>query len=457
MAAIKIQLNIPGEITPQLIQELIKEHKKEINRLNQLDKYFMNKAPIKTRTLKDPTKPNNKLANNYARYITTMATGYFLGVPVQIRCKDEDFLTRLEAIYKFNDETDLNTTLATNNSKYGYSYELHYMDEQGINRIAAVDPREIIYITNNSLNNEPTMVIRYFELPMDMNTKEKKYAVEVYTKEWIRSGILNGSSLIFTEDIPHPFKDIPIIRYTNNDDEVGDYETVLDLIDAYDKAQSDTANDFEYFTDAYLKVSGVPMEKEQAAMLKEQRIFNFPDSDGDVSFVTKDINDTAVENYKKRIDKDIHKFSLVPNMTDENFVGNSSGVAMAYKLQGLEFLTGIKEQKFKKGLLRRVELLANVLSIRANKQMLFTEVDFIFTRNNPKNLVEIVETVTKLAGTISSETQLDLLPMVDKDQEIKRLKKEKQEQQENQLNLYDFSMSDMSDTDLKDGDTNESR
>lgn len=199
------------------------------------------------------------------------------------------------------------------------------------------------------------------------------------------------------------------------------------------------------------------MEKEQAAMLKEQRIFNFPDSDGDVSFVTKDINDTAVENYKKRIDKDIHKFSLVPNMTDENFVGNSSGVAMAYKLQGLEFLTGIKEQKFKKGLLRRVELLANVLSIRANKQMLFTEVDFIFTRNNPKNLVEIVETVTKLAGTISSETQLDLLPMVDKDQEIKRLKKEKQEQQENQLNLYDFSMSDMSDTDLKDGDTNESR
>lgn len=199
------------------------------------------------------------------------------------------------------------------------------------------------------------------------------------------------------------------------------------------------------------------MEKEQANMLKEQRIFNFPDGAGDVSFVTKDINDTAIENYKKRIDKDIHKFSLVPNMTDENFVGNSSGVAMAYKLQGLEFLTGIKEQKFKKGLLRRVELLANVLSIRANKQMLFTEVDFIFTRNNPKNLVEIVETVTKLSGTISNETQLDLLPMVDKDQEIKRIEKEKQEQQENQLNLYDFDMSHMYDIDLKDGDTNESK
>ena len=199
----------------------------------------------------------------------------------------------------------------------------------------------------------------------------------------------------------HPFKDVPIIRYTNNDDETGDYESVLDLIDAYDKTQSDTANDFEYFTDAYLKVSGVTIEEEEARKLKELKVFNFPDASGDVSFVTKNINDAAVENYKSRLDKDIHKFSLVPSMTDENFVGNSSGIALAYKLQGLEFLTGIKEQKFKKGLLRRVELLSNVLSLRANKEMLFTQVEFIFTRNNPENLTEIVETVTKLAGVIS--------------------------------------------------------
>ena len=32
----------------------------------------------------------------------------------------------------------------------------------------------------------------------------------------------------------------------------GDYEDVIPLIDAYDKAQSDTGNDMEYFTDAYL-------------------------------------------------------------------------------------------------------------------------------------------------------------------------------------------------------------
>lgn len=445
MAKIKTQLHISNEITSQTILELISLHKKEINRLNKLDNYFLNKSAIKNRYMKDPSKPNNKLVNNYARYITTMSTGYFVGVPVQTRCKDEDFLNRLTTIYKYNDEADLNTTLAINNSKYGYSYELHYMDEQGANRIAAVDPREIIYITNNSLNNEPTMVLRYFESPIDIKAKEKRYSVEVYTKDSIKNYILENGSLSLIDETSHPFNDIPIIRYINNDDELGDYETVIDLIDAYDKTQSDTANDLEYFTDAYLKVTGVELDPDIALRLKEQRIFNFTDPDGDVSFITKEINDSATENFKTRVDKDIHKLSLVPNMTDENFVGNSSGISMAYKLQGLEYLTGIKEQKFRKGLLRRVELLANVLSIRANKQMLFTEVEFIFTRNNPKNLVEIVDTVTKLAGTISNETQLDLLPMIDKDQEIKRLDQEKQEQK-NQINSYDFNLSDLSDS-----------
>ena len=70
--------------------------------------------------------------------------------------------------------------------------------------------------------------------------------------------------------------------------------------------------------------------------------------------------------------------------------------------------------------------------------MNFTDVEFIFTRNNPQNLVEIVEMATDLTGIISNETQLDLLPMVDKDQELKRLEQEKKQQSE-EMNLFDFN------------------
>ena len=434
----KVRLSKDTGLTPEIIKSLIDSHKKEISRLDLLDSYYRSNAPIMKRRKNDPTKSNNKLVTNYARYITTMSTGYFVGIPIQIRCKDENLLDRLTAIFKYNDEPDLNTTLATNNSKYGYSYELHYMDEQGKNRMAAVDQREIIYITDNTLNDEPTAAIRYFEIKDAVDDNKKIYSIEVYTKDSILYYSMDGDSVALIDEQQHPFKDIPIIRYVNNADETGDYEPVLTLIDAYDKIQSDTANDFEELTDSFLSVSGVTLEPEQALKLKEMKVFNFPDANGKVEFVTKSVNDSALENFKTRLDKDIHKNSYTPNMADENFVGNSSGVSMAYKLQGLEFLTGVKEQKFKKGLLRRVELLSNVLSIRANQQMNFTDVEFIFTRNNPKNLVEIVEMATDLTGIISNETQLDLLPMVDKDQELKRLEQEKKQQSE-EMNLFDFN------------------
>lgn len=433
----KVRLSKNTGLTPDVIKSLIDSHKKEITRLDLLDSYYRSNAPIMKRRKNDPTKSNNKLVTNYARYITTMSTGYFVGIPVQTRCKDENLLDRLTAIFKYNDEPDLNTTLATNNSKYGYSYELHYMDEQGRNRMAAADPREIIYITDNTLNDEPTAAIRYFEIKNAVDDKNI-YSIEVYTKDSIINYSMNGDSIALIDEQQHPFKDIPIIRYVNNADETGDYEPVLTLIDAYDKIQSDTANDFEELTDSFLSVSGVTLEPEQALKLKEMKVFNFPDANGKVEFVTKNINDSALENFKTRLDKDIHKNSYTPNMSDENFVGNSSGVSMAYKLQGLEFLTGVKEQKFKKGLFRRVELLFNVLNIRTNQQMNFTDVEFIFTRNNPKNLVEIVEMATDLTGIISNETQLDLLPMVDKDQELKRIEQEKKQQSE-EMNLFDFN------------------
>lgn len=451
----KVRLSKNTGLTPDVIKSLIDSHKKEITRLDLLDSYYRSNAPIMKRRKKDPTKANNRLVTNYAKYITTMATGYFVGIPIQTRCKDENFLNRLNLIFKYNDEPDLNTTLAINNSKYGYSYELHYMDENGTNRIAAVDPREIIYIIDNTLNDEPTAAIRYFEINDSIDNDSRIYSIEVYTKESIIYYQMRDGSITFIDEQLHPFKDVPIVRYINNTDETGDYEPVLTLIDAYDKIQSDTANDFEELTDSFLSVSGVTLETEDALKLKEMKVFNFPSSDGKVEFITKDINDTALENFKTRLDADIHKNSYTPNMSDENFVGNSSGVSMAYKLQGLEFLTGIKEQKFKKGLLRRVELLANVLSIRANQQMDFTTVDFIFTRNNPKNLVEIVDMVTKLTGTISNETKLDLLPMVDKDQELKRLQQDKKQQQQ-ELELFDFDTVRQVSDSMKVGDSNES-
>ena len=93
-------------------------------------------------------------------------------------------------------------------------------------------------------------------------------------------------------------------------------------------------------------------------------------------------------------------------MNDSEFSNNSSGVALSYKLMSLENLVGVKEAKFRKGLLRRLELMCNFLKIKTNSEMSYMEIQPIFTRNKPFNDTEIADTMQKLTGILSEETIL---------------------------------------------------
>ena len=114
-----------------------------------------------------------------------------------------------------------------------------------------------------------------------------------------------------------------------------------------------------------------------------------------------------IGNYKKQRIK-----SLYDNIM-EQFAGNVSGESMKYKLMGLENITGIKEAKFKKGLMRRIELLCNFLNIATNDLMLYTDIQPIFTRNKPQNETELANMVKGLYGILSDETLISILPFIE--------------------------------------------
>jgi len=154
------------------------------------------------------------------------------------------------------------------------------------------------------------------------------------------------------------------------------------------------------------------MKKKRAVMVE---------ADGDVGWVVKTENDTANENYKNRLQKDIHRFSNTPNLTDEAFAGNLSGVALQFKLWGLEQNASQKERKFKRALQRRLELIMNVLGIKG-KDFDWRDINIVFTRNMPMNVPDIVDMVVKLKGIISDKTLFSLLPFVeDPDEEIEMM------------------------------------
>lgn len=234
------------------------------------------------------------------------------------------------------------------------------------------------------------------------------------------------------EPVPHYFGNVPIIEYRNNKLCIGDFEQQISLIDAYNKLMSDRVNDKEQFVEALLVIYGSLMgdDSEEVSevmkILKENGLLELP-ADARAEYISRTFDENGMEVLRKAIKEDIYTFSHVPNLTDENFVGNSSGVAMEYKLLGLQMITGEKEKYYKKGLKKRIELFCNYLNLKAIA-INPNNVKITFTRKLPKNLNELAQMIADLSGKVSTETLIEQLPFVeDATSEVEKVKQENEE------------------------------
>ena len=422
----KIRIDKNTSITGDVIKWVISKHKAEKDRIVELMNYYNNNNTAINNRSYDDNKPSNKLSHPFASYITNMAVGYFLGKPISYNSNNSNLLSRINDVFKYNDEADNNTTLAKYSSICGYAVELIYADEDSNARFKAIPADEVAIVYDNTLEENILCAVRYFDEEI-VGTDKTKTTISVYTSDEIQTYELKDEDINLIESELHYFQDVPVVVYINNDELYGDFEKVKSLIDAYDQAQSDTANDFEYFTNALLVISGILVDDENGLDFKNNRVLNFTGSEGKAEYLIKNINDSALENFKNRLVEDIHKFSQIPNLTDEQFAGNVSGESMKYKLMGLENITGLKEAKFKKGLMRRIELLCNFLNLATNDLMLYTDIQPIFTRNKPKNEVELANMVKGLYGILSDETLISILPFIENsNEEIEKRNKEKE-------------------------------
>lgn len=422
-----IKLNPEVELTTALVKKFIDSYKQnELPRLQKLEEYYEAKNEILKRLMADETKPNNKIANPYASYITDTLTGYFMGEPISYSALDEKILEELNLIFEYNDEADENVELARACSIYGKAFELLYVDLDGAVRFKRLDTKECIPIFDDTIENDLLYLIRFY--PEKDWEQDKNFAwIEIIDKTATRRYRANENygDMVLIEEIPHYFGMCPIVIFKNNEEETGDFEKVISLIDAYDKMESDSLNDFEYFCDAYLALIGFTADADDVKTMKQNRVLLL-DKDTDAKWLTKDEHDSTIENMKIRIDKDIHKFSKCPNLSDEDFASNASGVAIKYKMVGTENLVSVKERKFKKGLQRRLELIS-ILQDKKYSTFDWRAIDIIFTRNLPTNDTEIANMVNTLSSIVSTETLLAQLPFVENVQdEMERIDKEKE-------------------------------
>lgn len=229
-------------------------------------------------------------------------------------------------MFAYNDEQAENSMLGLDCAICGQAVEILYIDADGEVRFQRVDPAGCIAIYGQDIDEALEALIRVYDV-YDVERDRTFKRVEVLDGEkryvYAADDMLSGLRLEGEE--PHAFGDVPAVVYKNNGSAAGDFEGVLSLIDAYELMQSDTLNDREYFSDAYLALKGLEgTQPEDVADMKSRRVLLLP-QDGDAQWLLKQGDGASDEAMKTRLNHDIHRFSGCPDMSDENFAGQRLG------------------------------------------------------------------------------------------------------------------------------------
>ncbi|MDL4842826.1 phage portal protein [Aquibacillus rhizosphaerae] len=416
----------------------------QVPRLSELDDYYLgnNKTILEGQRRKEEHMSDHRSTHNHARYVSQFIVGYLTGNPITVTHDKDAVQQVLTDINDLNDADALNSELTLDCSVYGRAYELIFRSQADKNRFTLLSPLETFVIYDDTVERLPIAGVRH---RIQTHEGDEVQIVELYTENKIFTYHVEGESKDYKlkSEKEHYFGDVPINEYQNNRFRQGDFENVLNLIDLYDAAQSDSANYMTDLNDAMLKIVGnVELDIEEAKAMKDANMILVTpslDSEGragsaDADYIYKQYDVAGSEAYKTRIENDIHKFTNTPNLNDEKAGQSSnspiSGEAMKYKLFGLEQVRSIKERFFKRSMMYRYRLV-NSISAKAREidDNTLNDIVIKFTPNLPKSTTETVEMFNSLGGELSEVTKLSLLPFIDDPQEeLKRIEEERSKQ-----------------------------
>ena len=393
-----------------LLQKMISKFRVEVEpKLQRYKNYYDGKQAILNKAYADASKPCSRTVINYCKNIVDSYDGY-LATPGYISYRSEQDIEDIMNILRYNDYAAEDADFLLDALIYGIAAELMYIDETGHTRFRLINPTTCFGVCDDSLTGDLLYFVRMYKVN-DWDESDT-YNVDVYSDYDVKHYTMNGANgyLSFVSEEPHYFSQCPANIFTLPD-EKSIFDCIMSLQDAANELVSSEIDDYSAFCDAYLTLIGVDADVEDISSMKENRVLVLPDGAA-AQWLTKNANDTQVENILKRIHESIYRIAQCPDFSSESFVGGvSSGIAIRYRLTGMETKAGKIEGEMKKALQRRVEIICGIASLKLGEEV-FRDISIDFKRNIPEDYTSIINMINSLKGTVSDSTLLSLLPFV---------------------------------------------
>ena len=381
--------------------------------------------------------------SNYCKYISDTKSSYVAGNPPQYTAAEGDEKAeQIVELFRRQTKEEVDQKLVSDASIYGRAFEVCYCEEEDgvlVPKSAAISPLHCFVAYDFSLNPDSVFGAVHYEEKNENNTVT--HYLDVYDKVNITRYKLNsGSFSVIIDSRPHGFDRVPIIEYRNNPTMRGDFEPVMSLQNAINRVLSDRVKDKTRFANAVLMAKGVSFGddeeevEENMGKIKDFQYISIP-KDADLSYLVKTFDEASVQILMDDIKADLHKISRIPDLSDQAFASNSSGVAIKFKLQGLNNLAQSLVAQFNKAFKRRCKLFSYVLygSVDAIE---VESMRLVFRFDIPADIINEANALNTYiqAGILSRRTAMENCPYVeDVAIEEKRIEAEKDSDLERSL------------------------
>ena len=417
---------IENGISMKLVEDMIDKHESRLLRYEYLENLYKGFHDVFHEPEKESWKPDNRLAVNFPRYITETFTGYGYGIPIKVIHEDEKINDAIQEFARDNELSDHEAEMVKKCCIYGHAFEYIYQNEQTKTKVSACDPKECFVVYDDTVAGRALFAVKYGYHTDERGGRRTKFG-QILSRELIED--FEGTTK--KESVDNPYGLIPVVEWRLNDERIGLYEEVAGLIEAYNHAIGEKANDIDAFAEAYLAIMGAKVNDDDVARIRDDRIINMYGTDNAkdilVQFLTKPSADGTQENLLTRLEKLIYETSMVANISDETFGNATSGTALAYKLQAMSNLALAFDRKIEKSIRKRFKIWST-LSTNTSDPEAYIDLDIKMTRNIPKNVSEEAQTAAQLAGIVSQETQLSILSIVpDVQAEMEKIEAEKED------------------------------
>lgn len=418
------------EITQDDLRAMITQNQTWTNEYRENWKLYIGEHDI----LNQPRKqfgPDNRLVANLPHYIVDTFNGYFLGIPPKITLNEDK---ENQILQQWNDTNSLQDKLnevSKLTDIYGRAMLFAYQNEDSETKIAVVAPTEGFIVYDDTIAQQPLAFVRYAKA-----LKGSGYNGIIY----YANKTVSFTDTTLGEKGINPFGLVPAVEFFENEERQGTFDNVKSLVKALDKVLSQKANQIEYFDNAYLKMLGLNLDQDGDGKpdidIRDNHLIYSPDAEAanaQIDFISKPDADGMQENMINRLIDMIYQVSMVANLNDKEFSGNSSGVALKYKLLPMQNMAANKERKFTQSLRQLYRVLFSVKTIIVDTEA-WQRLSFQFTRNMPANLLDEAQTAQELMGVVSHETAMKPLSVVDDPkQEMEKIREEQAETTRNAL------------------------